>query len=94
MQDDEENHLTEEQEIEIENEDADIHWLLSSERGRKITWKALEETGLFRSTFDENHAVMTFREGKRNLGLKLLSTINRANSELFLTMLSENGEFD
>ena len=94
MQEDEESFLTEEQELEIENEDADLHWLLSSERGRKITWKALEETGLFRSTFDENHPVMSFREGKRNLGLKLLSTINRANSDLFLSMLEENGDFN
>ena len=94
MQDEEENYLTEEQELEIENEDADLRWFLSSERGRKIMWRALEETGLFRSVFDENHPVMSFREGKRNLGLKLLSTINRANSDLFLSMLEENGEFD
>jgi hypothetical protein len=94
MQEDEESFLTEEQELEIENEDADLHWLLSSERGRKLMWRALEETGLFQSVFDENHPAMSFREGKRNLGLKLLSTINRANSDLFLSMLEENGEFN
>lgn len=37
--------------------------------------RLLEETGVYRSSFNHSGSVMAFNEGQRNVGLRLLSQI-------------------
>lgn len=43
--------------------------------GRFIVWRMIEEAGVFQQTFSESHARMSFSEGQRAVGLKLLGDI-------------------
>lgn len=67
----------------------DIEWLLSSVEGRRVLWRLLDLTGVYRSSYTGNSETF-FREGARNVGLILLADIQRANPEGFLTMLKEH----
>ncbi len=40
--------------IDLENEEADIKWLMSSKRGRRTIWRLLDQSGVFRLSFNTN----------------------------------------
>lgn len=73
-----------------ETEDADIRWLMSSKRGRRILWRLLDQSGVFRLSFNTNAMSMAFAEGNRNFGLRALATIHSLCPELYPTMVKEN----
>lgn len=73
-----------------ETEESDIKWLLSSKRGRRIVWRLLDQSGVFRSSFNPTAMVMAFNEGNRNFGNRILALIHTHCSELYPTMLKEN----
>ena len=75
--------------IERQNEESDIKWLMSSKRGRRFVWRLLEQAGVFRSSFNTNAMAMSFGEGNRNYGLKLLNSIATLFTELYPTMIKE-----
>lgn len=68
----------------------DLRWLLADQRGRRIVWQLLEQAGLYRACFDINHALMAFREGERNHGLRLLAQIMDHCPETYPVMQEEN----
>lgn len=67
----------------------DFKWLMSDKRGRRIVWKLLESTGVFRSSFTGNSETF-FREGARNVGLMLMSDINTHAPDAYVLMLEES----
>lgn len=67
----------------------DIRWLMDDARGRRFVSRVLEATGVFRSTFDANHAVMAFSEGRRNEGNRLMTLVMAHSPQLFFVMLKE-----
>lgn len=69
----------------------DVKWLMGSKRGRRIVWRWLERTGVFRSSFTGNSETY-FREGARNIGLMLMALINEAGPDLYATMVKEQQE--
>ena len=71
-----------------ETEAEDFKWLMGNKRGRRIVWRLLEKTGVFRTSFRLNNE-MAFLEGQRNVGLIYLDAINANCPELYLTMLKE-----
>lgn len=75
--------------LEQENEQADIRWLMSSKRGRRIVWRMMAEAGVFRSVFNTNAMAMAFTEGNRNLGLRLFNIVITACPDLFSVMKKE-----
>ena len=77
------------QRIDQQNEDSDIKWLMSSKRGRRFIWRLLEQAGVFRSSFNTNAMEMSFSEGNRNYGLKLLNQVHTLCPELYPTMIKE-----
>lgn len=72
-----------------ETEEADIKWLMSSKRGRRVIWRLLDQAGVFRLSFNTNAMAMSFAEGNRNYGLRILSLIHALCPELYPTMIKE-----
>ena len=74
--------------VERDQEKADFAWLMSDKRGRRFMWRMLEVTGVYRSSFTGNSETF-FREGARNVGLKLISDIHEFAPDAYTTMLEE-----
>lgn len=72
-----------------EVEDADVKWLMSNKRGRRIVWRLLDQSGVFRLSFNPDVAVMAFAEGNRNFGNRMLTLIHTLCPELYPTMVKE-----
>lgn len=68
----------------------DLKWLMGSRRGRRILWRLLEQSGVFRLSFNTNAMQMAFAEGNRNFGNRTLGLIHSATPELYPTMVKEN----
>ncbi len=67
----------------------DTRRLMSTKWGRRIVWRLLEQSGVFRLSFDTNAISMAFNEGNRNLGNQLLAEITSLCPERYLEMLKE-----
>ena len=52
--------------LDRQNEEADVKWLMSQKRGRRMVWRFLDQAGVFRSSFSTNAMQMAFAEGNRN----------------------------
>lgn len=74
--------------LERDQEKADFAWLMSDKRGRRFIWRMLENTGVYRSSFTGNSETF-FREGARNVGLKLISDIHEFAPDAYPLMLEE-----
>lgn len=72
-----------------ETEEGDLAWLLSSRRGRRIVWRWLEQTGVFRLSFNTNSMAMAFNEGNRNSGNRLLASVQEINPDALALMMKE-----
>ena len=72
----------------------DFKWLLSSRRGRRIVWRQLERTGVFRSSFNNNSMAMAFAEGNRNLGLQMVAQVHALRPDAYALMVTENANDD
>ena len=72
-----------------ETEIADVKWLMSSPRGRRVMWRLMEISGPFRISFDMNAMKMAFNEGNRNLGNQLLNEVMTLCPELYPVMVKE-----
>lgn len=68
----------------------DIRWLLGHQQGRRIALRLLEETGVFRSSFDHNHSLMAFSEGQRNIGLWITAELLEASADGYFAVLQES----
>ena len=73
-----------------DEEAADLKWLMSSVRGRRVVWRSLTHAGVFRSSFNTNALAMSFAEGNRNYGLRTLALVMRHCPEHYGAMVKEN----
>ena len=64
-------------------------WLMSGPQGRRVVRELLDWCGVYRSSFSTNGSEMSFREGQRNVGLKLLAAVQVAAPDFYLKMLEE-----
>lgn len=69
----------------------DMKWLMGSRRGRRIAWRILDRTGIYRSSFTGNSETY-FREGMRNVGLMLMAQIHEVCPESYTLMMKEQNE--
>jgi hypothetical protein len=69
----------------------DMKWLMGSKRGRRIAWRILERTGMYRSSFTGNSETY-FREGMRNVGLMLMAQIHEVAPESYSLMMKEQND--
>jgi hypothetical protein len=73
----------------VKQEAEDFRWLVSDARGRRFVWRMLEQTGVFRSSFTGNSETF-FREGARNVGLKIMADLHAHSPESYFSMIQEN----
>lgn len=74
----------------LENEGVDLRWLMSNKRGRRIVWRLLDQSGVFRLSFNSNAMTMAFAEGNRNFGNRTLSMIHALCPDQYAIMVKEN----
>ena len=72
-----------------ENEESDLKWLMGNKRGRRILWRLLDQSGVFRLSFNPNAMQMAFAEGNRNFGNRTLTMIHTQCPELYPIMVKE-----
>ena len=75
---------------EIRRKKYDFQWLMGAKQGRRIVWELLEATGVYRSSFSSDTHVMSFQEGKRNLGLELMAKLHRYCPDEYMLMTKEH----
>lgn len=68
-----------------------MRYVLAEYRGREFIWDLLSHCGVFRSSFTGNSETF-FNEGKREIGLKLMSDIIKADVDAYPLMMKENKE--
>lgn len=66
----------------------DFKWLMADPRGRRVVWRYLGLAGVFRSSFTGNSETF-FREGERNIGLKLMADIDTHAPTKYEAMVKE-----
>jgi len=75
--------------LELQKDAEDLKWLMSSKRGRRIVNRLLQNAGVFRVSFHTNALQMSFNEGNRNSGLKLLAAITEHCPDRYAEMIDE-----
>lgn len=73
---------------EKKNVSHDFKRLLGTDWGRRVVWKMLTDVGVFRTSFRLNNE-MAYLEGRRSVGLDLLSLANEVSPENYILMLEE-----
>jgi hypothetical protein len=70
---------------------ADLAWLMGDPRGRRWMWAHLGDTHVFHTSFRHGEPVESavFRDGERNIGVKLLDRLHRICPGLYATMMRE-----
>lgn len=77
-----------ESERRAEQDRADLEWVMGDERGRRFLWTLLGQCGLYEISFTGNSETF-FREGARNVGLKLQHRMIDASPKLYLQAQAE-----
>lgn len=73
--------------------EADLAHLLSQPQFRRYVWRHLTQCGIFRvSTSCDNYTF--FREGERNIGLRLQAEIMEVSPDAYLLMMQEQKGID
>lgn len=72
-----------------EDEAEDVRWLMGSPRGRRMVRRLLDRSGVYQPSFAPNALEMAFKEGHRNYGCWLLTTVSSHCPDLYLLLLKE-----
>lgn len=68
----------------------DFKWFMQDKRGRRIMYKLLADTGVFRNPFVVGHQDLTaYNTGAMGIGQKFFADINEFCPEHYETMLKE-----
>lgn len=67
-----------------------LSFIMGDRIGRRFMWNLLSECNVFLPVFDESHAIMAHREGRRNVGLMYLQKISAQCPEIYQVMVTEN----
>ena len=67
---------------------ADLEEVLRKSAGQRFMWWLLSETHLFSSNFTGQSNSTIFREGERNIGLKVLNNVLSVDKHFFVKMLN------
>jgi hypothetical protein len=76
-------------ELEQQRLDEDLLTALSTYQGRSLLWSQLEQAGIYHTTFNVDHGIMSFNEGMRQIGLRLLARIDGVDPNAYAKMRRE-----
>lgn len=68
----------------------DFTALLSTEEGRRVAWRVLQQTQETTPVFNVNAMVMSANAGKQEIGLWLREQLRSADRDNYYRMLTEN----
>lgn len=71
------------------SDQGDLAKVLESPQGRRFVWRLLTLCGVFQSSFEDNYGATSFNEGRRSVGLRLLSEVTDLNPEHYVLMMQE-----
>ncbi len=71
-----------------ERELLDVQKILETDFGRRFVWRYLGLAGVFQTSFTGNSTTF-FNEGKRDIGLKLLTDVTQAKPDAYIQMTQE-----
>lgn len=74
----------------LQKESESLQTVMQSSGGRYLVYQILQQAGVYRSCFDSDSNVMAWREGKRELGLWVLSLVMRHCPDLYSLMMEEH----
>jgi hypothetical protein len=79
------------QALEKEQREADWKWVMSSETGRRFVWRIIDEiSGATNGSFSAGAPDLTaFNEGRRAVGLQLISESQRITEKEYVHMVCE-----
>lgn len=63
--------------------------VLGTVSGRAVLWAVLEDCGIYRLSYHNNPHETAFREGNRQVGLRLLAEIHAAAPHAYIQMQQE-----
>jgi len=66
----------------------DFETVVSTEEGRRLISQIISECGVYRSTFDVESSVMSYREGQRSIGLYITEMFYSC-PEIYIQMITE-----
>lgn len=69
-----------------------LSWMLGHRLGRRLYWNLMGDTGVFSTSYTGDNNRTNFNEGKRQIGLKMLSNLNAVKPEAYLQMVREAEE--
>lgn len=72
----------------------DFKWLMSDARGRRIVWRFLALTGVFRTPFTGKDSETNFQCGLQSIGQTILADVMEHSPEKFDIMLTEKKKHD
>ncbi len=67
----------------------DLRWMLGHPQGRRVISRLIEQTGIYRTSFNHSGSVMAFNEGRRDVGLWLTAELSEASPDGFVKVLAE-----
>ncbi len=77
-----------EQELEYERLVESMRHLLQDKHGRRVLWNILSECSIYSDTFTGNSTTF-FMEGKRSIGLSIISLIEETDPTAYAKLLIE-----
>lgn len=78
----------------IEDRDIeDVSWVLSTKQGRRFYWRLMQKSGLDRISLVPSQQETGFREGERNVALRLKALAKQAGLETYQLMEKESEEY-
>lgn len=72
----------------------DFKWLMSDARGRRIVWRFLALTGVFRNSFTGRDSDTNFQCGVQSIGQTIWTDVMEHSPEKFDTMITEKKKHD
>lgn len=77
----------------LEQEAADMGWLMAAVEGRRFIWSHLARCGVFCTSYTGDTRTY-FNEGRRDVGLELLASLHASCPHLTALMWRENAYHD
>ncbi len=81
-------------EMQADQADSDLRWVMSDARGRRYMWSELGRNGLHSQTYSPNNSDHCFKAGQRNAALNMLADLTRVTPDDYLLMQTEAIELD